>query len=246
MSRPVILTIDDLTAGYEAGLPIVRGVSVTVATGQIVVILGPNGAGKSTLIKAILGLVPKWSGTVTLDGLDITTLAAHAMVRHGVAFVPQTENVFASMTVNDNLALAAAILPQRLREQRIEEVVSLFPDLAARRLLMAGRLSGGQRQMLAIVRALMVKPKLLVLDEASAGLSPKLVKMVFGKLADIRRGGVSLLLVEQNARAALAIADRAYVLVDGSTRYEGSAGELLHDRVIAELYLGGRSDESRP
>jgi branched-chain amino acid transport system ATP-binding protein len=238
MSRPAVLKADDIIAGYEAGMPIVRGATIGVALGEIVVILGPNGAGKSTLIKAIVGLVSKFSGTVTLDGADITASAAHEMVRHGLAYVPQTDNVFTLMSVDDNLALAAAILPRRERQLRIEEVYVIFPDLAAQRSLPAGRLSGGQRQMLAIARALMVKPKLLVLDEASAGLSPKLVEMVFTRLKRIREAGVSLLLVEQNVRAALAIADRAYVLVDGENRYEGTAAELWHDRTVAELYLG--------
>jgi branched-chain amino acid transport system ATP-binding protein len=239
MTRPTILRADNVTAGYEVGVPIVRGVSVSVAAGEIVVILGPNGAGKSTLIKAIVGLVPKFSGNVMLGPLDITMLAAHDMVRNGIAFVPQIENVFTAMSVNDNLSLAAAILPRQQRTERIEEVSLLFPDLAARRSLPAGRLSGGQRQMLAIARALMVKPKLLILDEASAGLSPKLVETVFAKLKDIHDAGVTLLLVEQNVRAALAIAERAYVMVDGVNRHEGTAAELRKDPAIADLYLGG-------
>jgi branched-chain amino acid transport system ATP-binding protein len=239
VTRPTILRADNVTAGYEVGVPIVRGASVSIAVGEIVVILGPNGAGKSTLIKAIVGLVPKFSGNVMLGPLDITMLAAHDMVRNGIAFVPQIENVFTAMSVNDNLSLAAAILPRQQRTERIEEVSHLFPDLAVRRSLPAGRLSGGQRQMLAIARALMVKPKLLILDEASAGLSPKLVETVFAKLKDIHDAGVTLLLVEQNVRAALAIAERAYVLVDGVNRHEGTAAELRKDPAIADLYLGG-------
>jgi branched-chain amino acid transport system ATP-binding protein len=241
MSSPVILRADRLVAGYEKGMAIVDGVSLVVEEGEIVVILGPNGAGKSTLIKAIMGLVPKFSGTVSLGRVDITTLPAHEMVRRGLAFVPQIENVFTSMSVDDNLELAGAVLPRPARRRRIEEVKERFPDLATRGSLCAGRLSGGQRQMLAIARALMVKPKLLVLDEASAGLSPKLVETVFMELNRIRRSGFTVLLVEQNVRAALSIADRAYVLVEGKNRHEGPAAEIGHEGAIAELYLGGQA-----
>ncbi|SDR60156.1 branched-chain amino acid transport system ATP-binding protein [Rhizobiales bacterium GAS191] len=234
-----ILSVSELVAGYDPGVAIVKSASMRVSAGEIVVVLGPNGAGKSTLIKAIAGLVPVRSGKVMLEGRDITRLPAHLMVRHGLAFVPQTENVFALMSVEDNLQLAGAILAPRLKAARIEEVYGFFPDLARQRRLPAGRLSGGQRQMLAAARALMIAPKLLMLDEPSAGLSPKLVELVFAKLADIRRSGITIVLVEQNARAALAIADRAYVLVEGQNRHEGPAAELWGDPAIAELYLGG-------
>jgi len=246
MSQSAVLAVDRLVAGYETGVPIVRGASLRVEAGEIVVILGPNGAGKSTLVKSVAGLVPKVSGKVLLDGIDITSLSAHLMVRSGLAFVPQTDNVFTTMVVADNLALAAAVLRKDERARGIDAMYTLFPDLAAQRSLAAGRLSGGQRQMLAVARALMVKPKLLALDEPSAGLSPKLVEMVFGRLADIRKSGVSILLVEQNARAALAIGDRAYVLAEGENRHEGQAAELWKDPVIAELYLGaGRNAGGR-
>src|SRR5688500_1707578 len=238
MSDSVILAVDDLAAGYEPDVPIVRGVSIQVRAGDIVVILGPNGAGKSTLIKAIAGLAPKFSGRVFLAGEDITERKPHEMVRHGLAFVPQTENVFAAMTIDDNLQLAAAVLPQNARRRRIDAMLSLFPDLARQRALRAGRLSGGQRQMLAVARALMVEPKLLMLDEASAGLSPKLVEAVFAKIRHIREAGTTILLVEQNARAALAIGDRAYVLAEGRNAHEGKAAELWNDPVIGKLYLG--------
>ena len=238
MSDSVILAVDDLAAGYEPDVPIVRGVSIQVRAGEIVVILGPNGAGKSTLIKAIAGLVPKFSGRVFLAGADITAQKPHEMVRHGLAFVPQTENVFAAMTIDDNLQLAASVLPQNARRRRIDAMLSLFPDLARQKALRAGRLSGGQRQMLAIARALMVEPKLLMLDEASAGLSPKLVEAVFAKIGHIREAGSTILLVEQNARAALAIGDRAYVLAEGRNAHEGKAAELWNDPAIGKLYLG--------
>jgi branched-chain amino acid transport system ATP-binding protein len=242
-----LLTVEGLVAGYEPGVPIVRGASVHVGAREIVVILGPNGAGKSTLVKAVAGLVPKTAGRVLLADADITQLPAHLMVRNGLAFVPQTENVFTAMSVDDNLALAAAVLPKAGRAPGIEAMYDLFPDLAVQRRLGAGRLSGGQRQMLAIARALMVKPKLLVLDEPSAGLSPKLVDQVFGRLLAIRKTGVTVLLVEQNARAALAIGDRAYVLADGVNRLEGKADDLARDRTMTELYLGaGQAAGARP
>ena len=235
-----ILEIENLVAGYEPGVPIVNGANLTVAKGEFVAILGPNGAGKSTLIKAIAGLVPITSGTVRLRREDITRLPAHRMVRHGLGFVPQTENIFPSMSIIDNLKLAAGVVAAAERAGRIARVEALFPDLAGRRSLAAGRLSGGQRQMLAVARALIVEPDVLMLDEPSAGLSPKLVALVFAKLAEIRATGVTVVLVEQNARAALAIADRGVILAEGRERHEGPAAELLGDPAIAELYLGGR------
>ncbi len=247
MTAANLLAVDGLVAGYEPGVPIVRGASINVAEREIVILLGPNGAGKSTLVKAVAGLVPKSAGRVALAGTDITQLSAHQMVRNGLAFVPQTENIFTAMSVTDNLALAAAVLPKPDRARGIEEMYDLFPDLAVQRRLGAGRLSGGQRQMLAIARALMVKPKLLVLDEPSAGLSPKLVDQVFARLLAIRKAGVTVLLVEQNARAALAIGDRAYVLAEGVNRLEGKADDLAKDRTMAELYLGaGQAAEAPP
>lgn len=237
MSRP-ILAIDGLAAGYEPGVPIVRGVSLAVKAGEIVTILGPNGAGKSTFIKAIAGLVPKFAGSVALDGKDITRSPAHLLARQGLGFVPQTENVFTLMSIADNLRLAADILPQAQRAERIDAMLALFPDLARQRQLAAGRLSGGQRQMLAVARALIAGPRILMLDEASAGLSPKLVGQVFAKLAEIRHIGITILMVEQNARAALALADRAIILVEGKAAHEGKAADIAGDPVIRGLYLG--------
>jgi branched-chain amino acid transport system ATP-binding protein len=235
-----ILAIDDLQAGYETGAPIVRGVSLRVMPGEIVTVLGPNGAGKSTLIKAIAGLVPKFAGRVLLNGTDITNAKAHELARGGLGFVPQTENVFTRMPVADNLRLAADILPKPERAIRIEAMYALFPDLARQRHLAAGRLSGGQRQMLAVARALVAGPRILVLDEASAGLSPKLVGQVFSKLAEIRASGLAILMVEQNAKAALALADRAVILVEGKIAHAGPAAELARDPSIGRLYLGVR------
>lgn len=233
-----LLTIDGLIAGYEPEAPIVRGVSLEVLQGEIVTVLGPNGAGKSTLIKAIAGLVPKFAGTVKLEAADITASAAHLLARQGLAFVPQTDNVFTLMSIADNLRLAADILPKADRASRIEEMYALFPDLARQRGLAAGRLSGGQRQMLAVARALMTRPRLLMLDEASAGLSPKYVGQVFAKLSEIRKNGPTILMVEQNAKAALALADRAVILVEGHIAHEGSAAKIAADPTIGALYLG--------
>lgn len=236
--KPVVLRAENLIAGYEPGLPILNGASIHVNAGEIVTVLGPNGAGKSTLIKAIAGLVPKVSGQVTLGDRDITDVPAHGMIGNGLAFVPQTENVFATMTVDDNLRLAAGVMRSKSALERIGELYGFFPDLARQRRLLAGRLSGGQRQMLAVARALIVSPTVLMLDEPSAGLSPKLVETVFQKLLEIRATGISILLVEQNVRAALGIADRATIMVEGRNAHEGAAATLADDPIVASLYLG--------
>jgi branched-chain amino acid transport system ATP-binding protein len=238
VTAPPALEVRGLTAAYEPDLPIVRGASIRVGAGEIVAILGPNGAGKSTLVKAVAGLVPVLSGHVLLSGEDITRAPAHRLVRRGLAFVPQTENVFANLTVAENLDLAAFFLgPEKAR--RLNDVYAFFPDLDRQRRLAAGRLSGGQRQMLAVARALVVAPSVLILDEPSAGLSPRLVALTFEKLAEVGRLGVSILMVEQNARAALALANRAYVMAEGRERVEGRARDLLDDPKVSALYLGG-------
>jgi len=234
------LSVENLEAGYEPGLPIVRGATLSVQPGEIVAIIGPNGAGKSTLVKAVAGLVPVSAGRVLLGGEDITRVPAHRLVHRGLAFVPQTENVFANLTISENLELAAALLlpGRRARQQRLAPVYATFPDLARQRTLLAGRLSGGQRQMLAVARALIALPRVLMLDEPSAGLSPKLVGQVLDKLREVRDGGVTVLLVEQNVKAALAVADRVAVLVEGRERIVAASAELQRDARIAELYLG--------
>jgi branched-chain amino acid transport system ATP-binding protein len=237
---PPLLEVADLVAGYEPGLAIVRGASLALRAGEIVVLLGPNGAGKSTLVKALAGLVPIAEGSVRLEGSDITLTPAHRRVLQGVGFVPQTENVFAGLSVADNLSLAASVVARAQRPERLTAALKMFPDLGRARGTAAGRLSGGQRQMLAIARALVAGPRLLMLDEPSAGLSPKLVEQVMGHLTRIRAGGVAVLLVEQNARAALAVADRACVLVEGRVAHEGAGAALLEDPRVAELYLGRR------
>jgi branched-chain amino acid transport system ATP-binding protein len=231
------LAIEALEAGYEPGLPIVRGASVAVPKRGIVALLGPNGAGKSTLVKAAAGLVPVSAGRVLLEGRDITRIPAHRLVHEGLAFVPQTENVFANLSIADNLELAAALLRVD-RKRRIAEMFELFPDLARQRRLAAGRLSGGQRQMLAVARALIGAPRVLMLDEPSAGLSPLLVQQVFERLRAVREGGMAILLVEQNVKAALALADAATVLVEGRDRLSGEARALAADPRLKGLYLG--------
>ena len=240
MTAAAALRVEGLEAGYEPGLPIVRGASLALQPGEIVAILGPNGAGKSTFVKAVVGLVPISAGRVLLGEADITRVPAHEMVRRGLAFVPQTENVFANLTIAENLELAAALLGagRRDRHARLDPVYAMFPDLARQRSLRAGRLSGGQRQMLAVARALIARPRVLVLDEPSAGLSPKLVAEVLAQLRSVRDSGVTVLLVEQNVKAALAVADRAAVMVEGRERIVARSAELLSDPRIAELYLG--------
>ena len=235
----------DLVAGYEPGLPIVRSANLAVRPGEVVAILGPNGSGKSTLVKAIVGLVSVTAGTVRLEGRDVTGLPAHRLVRQGLAFVPQTENVFARLTVRENLELATAVLPGPRRRERIESQYALFPDLGRLRTLRAGRLSGGQRQMLAVARALVVEPRVLILDEPSAGLAPRLVAAVFDTLRTVRSLGMTIILVEQNARAAVALADRATVLVEGRDRLTRSAAGFLDDPQVGSLYLGGPGGRAR-
>ena len=240
-----VLTIENLEAGYEPGLPIVKGASLSVHSGEIVAIIGPNGAGKSTLMKAVAGLVVISAGRVLLGADDITRVPAHELCGRGLAFVPQTENVFVNLTIAENLELAAALQKVNARV-RLPELYALFPDLERQRKLLAGRLSGGQRQMLAVARALIRLPQVLMLDEPSAGLSPRLVIEVFETLRKIREGGVTVLLVEQNVKAALAIADRVAVLVEGRERVVGTAAELKADARIVELYLGRHVRKQNP
>ena len=236
MTSPA-LELRSVVAGYSPDLPIVRGASLRVMPGEIVALLGPNGAGKSTLIKAVAGLVRVSSGEVLLLGEDITNTPVHAAARRGVGYVPQTDNVFTSLTVHENLRVAAH-QAHGGREARIARMYGLFPDLARLRRSRGGQLSGGQRQMLAIARALLMGPALLMPDEPSAGLSPQMVHSVFDKLRELADGGVSVLMVEQNVKAALRIADRAYVLTEGRERLEGPARALIGDSRLADLYLG--------
>jgi ABC-type branched-subunit amino acid transport system ATPase component len=234
-----VLRVSSLEAGYTPGVPILRGADIVVHAGEIVTVLGPNGAGKSTLIKAIAGLVPVFGGSINLLGKDITGLAPHRMVAAGVGYVPQVNNVFAKLTVEENLEMGAYTRKHGIVE-RLEATYELVPDLARLRHHPAGKLSGGQRQMVAFGRALMVEPKLLMLDEPSAGLSPKLVGMVFKNVQEVRDSGVTILMVEQNAKAGLMISDRGYVLAEGKEQLEDRADALLKNPEVGELYLGSK------
>lgn len=233
-----VLNTSALVAGYEPDLPIVRGVDFSVAQGELVILLGPNGAGKSTFVKAIAGMVPVHSGRIHLAGRDITDVAPHRKLAEGLAFVPQTENVFASMSILENLQIAVALLPKSERNRAIETMLTRFPDLAVKPKRLAGALSGGQRQMLAVARALALNPPVLILDEPSAGLSPKIVGEVFSMLKRINGEGVTIVLVEQNVKAAMAIADRAVILAEGQIRHEGTPADLADDPLIGKIYLG--------
>ena len=233
-----LLEVSDVVAGYGE-TDILHGVSIAVAEGEIVTIIGPNGCGKSTLMKAIVGLVRTKAGTVIFRGQDIASQPPEQIVRTGLCYVPQSANVFPSLSIRENLEMGGFVRSDDYRG-RIEEMFELFPDLAKRPTQQAGSLSGGQRQMLAIARALMLDPSLLLLDEPSAGLSPAIMALVFERIQDINRAGVSLLLVEQNAREALRMSDRGYVLAAGQNRLEDSGPALLDNPEVVRLYLGGR------
>jgi ABC-type branched-subunit amino acid transport system ATPase component len=235
-----ILTARDVIAGYVPGLPIVHGVSLEVAPGEIVTIIGPNGAGKSTMLKALAGLLHIDGGVVIQEGRNVGSLPTHDLVAAGLAFVPQTGNVFASLTIHENLVVGGHTLRGRLKE-RLADAYALFPDLVPKRNDRAGTLSGGQRQMLAIARSLMTAPKVIMLDEPTAGLAPKLVMQVFADLRRLAERGVAILMVEQNARAALRISDRGYVLTGGRNFAEGRAEDLLSDETLAKAFLGART-----
>ncbi len=232
-----LLFADSLTAGYLPGVDILNDCSLELYEGEFVTIIGPNGAGKSTLLKSLFGLVDIREGDVTLRGEKITNLTAHELVEHGVGYVPQTNNVFPSLTIEENLEMGVYLEPSSFRE-RFERVAGLFPMLADRRKATAGSLSGGQRQQVAMGRALMMEPSVLLLDEPSAGLSPDLQDETFIRCREINRSGVSIVMVEQNARRALQICHRGYVLDQGSNAYTGTGRGLLTDPKVIELYLG--------
>ncbi len=235
------LRVSELFAGYTPEVDILRGVRLEVHRGEIVTVLGPNGAGKSTLIKAIAGMVGVRSGSVELFGRSIVGVPAHHMVGQGLAYVPQTANVFPRLSVQENLELGACARKDGdAARTDLLRMFELFPRLRERRSQPAGTLSGGERQMVAVARALMARPTMLMLDEPSAGLSPKLVSVVFDKVREVRSLGVTMLIVEQNARAALAISDRGYVLSEGRDRVSGESAALLANPEVGELYLGVR------
>jgi ABC-type branched-subunit amino acid transport system ATPase component len=232
-----ILTVEDLVAGYVPEVDILTGVDLRVDEGEIVTVIGPNGAGKSTLIKSIFGLLPPRRGRVLLRGENLAGLRPHSITRRGMSYVPQLDNVFESLSVEENLQMGA--LEGRNTQERMDEIYEIFPRLGERRKQAAGTMSGGERQMLAMGRALMPDPKILLLDEPSAGLAPAFVEAIFERIAEINRHGVTLVMVEQNARRALAMSNRGYVLDVGQNRFEGPGKELLNDPKVAELYLGG-------
>ena len=232
-----VLRADNLVAGYLPGVNILNGSDLYCQEGELVGIIGPNGAGKSTLLKALFGLVKIKSGTVTLKGQDVTNARADELVAKGIGFVPQSNNVFPSLTIEENLQMGTYQRPNRFSE-RYDFVVDLFPPLKDRRKQRAGSLSGGERQMVAMGRALMMEPSVLLLDEPSAGLSPAMQDEVFVQTKRINSRGVSVIMVEQNARRCLQICDRGYVLDQGRNAYTASGADLINDPKVIELYLG--------
>ena len=236
MSAP-LLQASGLVGGY-GGMDILQGVDLAVDANEVAVIVGPNGAGKSTAMKALIGLIPLKSGKVIYAGEDITGQAPERLVARGIAYVPQERNVFRTLSVEENLAMGAYLRRGDLTET-FARIYGLFPALKDKRRQRAGELSGGQRQMVAIARALMIEPKLLLLDEPTVGLSPKVIGEIFERILAINAGGVGILMVEQNARAALEIAHRGYVLATGRNRFTDTAAALLANREVAEAFLGG-------
>jgi branched-chain amino acid transport system ATP-binding protein len=236
MAEPFLIG-DAMTGGYGA-VDILHGCTIAVEKGQIAVIVGPNGAGKSTAMKAVFGMLSLRGGQVRLDGDDITKLSPQARVAKGMAFVPQTQNIFTSMTVQENLEMGAFLRRDDINAT-MEQVYHLFPILKQKRHQAAGELSGGQRQQVAVGRALMTQPKVLMLDEPTAGVSPIVMDELFDRIIEVARTGISILMVEQNARQALAIADKGYVLVQGANRFTDTGAALLADPEVRRSFLGG-------
>ncbi|MCK0150419.1 ABC transporter ATP-binding protein [Marivita sp. S6314] len=233
------LVAKDIVAGYVPDLPILKGVSLTAETAKVTVIIGPNGAGKSTLIKAVAGLVPVSSGTVTLNGTDITNPAPDKMGAKGVAYVPQSDNIFRSLTIRQNLDLVLRNAGSEAAARR-DALFTQFPALADKQTERAGALSGGQRQFLAVAMALAINPSVILMDEPSAGLSPKAAQEVLEYTRALTEQGVTILLVEQNVKQALRMADHCYILADGQNQVDGAAQALLDDPVVGQIYLGGK------
>ncbi|MCA0996376.1 ABC transporter ATP-binding protein [Alloyangia pacifica] len=229
---------DAMTGGYGKGADILHGCTIAVERGEIAVIVGPNGAGKSTAMKAVFGMLDLRSGAVRLDGEDITGLSPQERVRRGMGFVPQVRNIFPSMTVEENLEMGAFIRRDDIRET-MEQIYGLFPILKDKRKQAAGELSGGQRQQVAVGRALMTRPKVLMLDEPTAGVSPIVMDELFDRILEVARTGIPILMVEQNARQALEIADKGYVLVQGANAFTGTGKDLLADPDVRRSFLGG-------
>jgi neutral amino acid transport system ATP-binding protein len=232
-----LLEVQDVYAGYIKDLYILQGINFRIAPGELVAVIGPNGAGKSTLAKAIFGLLTPERGQITFKGKNITGLKSDKIVKRGMCYVPQITNVFASLSIEENLEMGAFIRSGSLQPLK-EKIYNMFPKLGSRRRQKAGTLSGGERQMLAMGKALMLEPDLLLLDEPSAALSPILVNSVLEQIKAINQTGTAIVLVEQNAKKALAIADRGYVLENGQDRFEGTGTDLLNDPKVGELYLG--------
>ena len=228
---------EKMTGGY-GGPDIITSCTVNVNRGEIVAILGPNGAGKTTAMKAMLGLLKLKSGKVTIDGKDISNLTPQDRVKQGIAFVPQTRNVFTGLTVQENLEMGAYLREERF-EEIINEIYELFPILKEKKFQLVGELSGGQRQQVALGRALMIKPSVLMLDEPTAGVSPIVMDELFDHILKVKKTNVAILMVEQNAKQALSIADRGYVLVTGENKFSGTGKELLNDPEVRRSFLGG-------
>lgn len=238
MSSLPTLEITNLFAGYGES-EILKNINISVEPAQTVAIIGPNGAGKSTVIKAVLGLLNVMGGTISLNGQDIIGVAPDEAIRQGISYVPQTHNVFPNLSVLENLEMGAWTRKTGIKE-RIDDMFTLFPDLQAKKSKVAGSLSGGQRQMVAMAKALMVNSKIMLLDEPTAGLSPKYQSEIFQTIKKINDNGVPILLVEQNAKQALEIADKGYVLVDGVNKVQGTGQELLGDSNVARMFLGSK------
>ena len=235
----IVLSVENLVAGYVKDLPILRDVNLTLQKGTITVIIGPNGAGKSTLIKAIAGIVPITSGTVKLGGEDITGMKPHQMARHKISYVPQSDNIFRTLTIRENLELVLKNSGDD-KATRLAELFKQFPVLDEKQKEKAGSLSGGQRQILAVAMALSTRPDIILMDEPSAGLSPKATQEVLELAREITKGGVSILLVEQNVKQALRLADHCYILAEGQNQLDGDAKAMLDDPVVGQIYLGGK------
>ena len=233
-----VMQVKNLFAGYGE-TEILHGVDINISDGEIVCIIGPNGAGKSTVLKAILGQINVTQGSIDLLEEDILSIPTSQIIKKGISYVPQTNNVFVSLSVEENLEMGAWVNPDDT-QVKLNEMYELFPDLGDKRKQPAGSLSGGQRQMVAMAKSLMVEAKILLLDEPTAGLSPKYRAEIFSTIKKINSSGVPILMVEQNAKQALGVSDRGYILVDGSNRHDGTGKELLEDKEVARLFLGSR------